>query len=84
MPDKESDMGRRILREGDKGWAPHPTLPRLTRITYRVVPLWETQEGWLVRGALLGVCDETGEVLAIPHVSAPLIGQARRDAEGGA
>jgi hypothetical protein len=68
---------KHVVREGDKSWAPHPELRRLVRITYRVVPEFSTEQGWLVRDALLGVCDETGDVLTVPHQSAPAFSAAR-------
>jgi hypothetical protein len=42
------------------------------------VPEFVTEQGWVVRDVLLEVCDETGDILTVPHQSAPAFGAARR------
>lgn len=74
--EKDTFSPIRRVREGDKSYASHPELRRLVPITYRIVPEFSTEQGWLVRDALLGVCDETGDVLTVPHQSAPAFNAA--------
>jgi hypothetical protein len=68
---------KHIYREGETGRALNPQLGRLVSITYRVVAELNTPEGWVVRDALLGVCDETGEGVVVPPQSAPAFKAAR-------
>jgi hypothetical protein len=74
-------MEKRVFKEGDKGKALHHELGRVVEITYKILPEYVTIEGWVVRDALFGVCDETGEVLLIPPDTPKAIRAARLEYE---
>jgi len=66
----------KILREGDRGVAIAPARGRVP-VVYRYQNL-ELDSGVVVRDVLVGVDEETGEVLSIPAQSTPKIKSARQ------